>query len=73
MADLHQRDLIGWRDPKSRIGALGAFDKEDFATAKTKYTEASSLLPAERYPKDRIAESEASDVMAACAQKLCGY
>lgn len=49
---------------KARYDAIiavadGAFDKEDFATAKTKYTEASSLLPAERYPKDRIAESEA--------------
>lgn len=39
--------------------ADGAFGKEDFAAAKTKYLEASGLKPDERYPKDRIAEADA--------------
>lgn len=33
-----------------------AFGKKDYAAAKTKYVEASGVKPAEKYPKDRIAE-----------------
>ncbi len=36
-----------------------AFGKEDYAGAKAKFQEAIGLKPAERYPKDRIAEAEA--------------
>lgn len=36
------------------------FAGSDWLGAKTKYTEASSLKPAEKYPKDQIAKCEAS-------------
>lgn len=36
--------------------ADAAFDKQDYAVAKSKYVEASGVKPAEAYPKDRIAE-----------------
>ncbi|MBK8497981.1 MAG: hypothetical protein IPL52_03985 [Flavobacteriales bacterium] len=38
--------------------ADGAFGREEFTAAKSKYQEASNLKPQERYPKDRIAEVE---------------
>lgn len=38
--------------------ADGAFDQDDYTLAKAKYQEASALKPAERYPKDRIAEAD---------------
>ncbi len=36
-----------------------AFDKKDYATAKSSYVEASGIKAAEKYPKDRIAEVDA--------------
>lgn len=39
--------------------ADGAFDRKDYAAAKAAYVEASGVKPAEKYPKDRIAEVDA--------------
>lgn len=39
--------------------ADAAFDKEDLDAAKSKYQEALTLKPSEKYPKDRIAEADA--------------
>ncbi len=39
--------------------ADGAFDKKDYAAARTKYQEAIGLKPTEQYPKGRIAELDA--------------
>lgn len=39
--------------------ADAAFDKKDYTAAKAKYVEASGVKPAEKYPKDRIAEVDA--------------
>lgn len=45
------------------LGAIdaadAAFNAKDYANAKTKYQEASTLKPTEKYPKDRIAEVDA--------------
>ena len=38
--------------------ADAAFDKGDLASAKGKYTDAATIKPAERYPKDRITECD---------------
>jgi hypothetical protein len=38
--------------------ADAAFDKQDYAASKVKYGEASAVKPAEKYPKDRIAEAD---------------
>ena len=46
------------------------FDAKDFAGAKTKYTEASGMKPAEQYPKDRI---KACDDAIAAAGKDKAY
>lgn len=47
--------------------ADAAFNKQDYAAAKGKYTEASGVKPTEKYPKDRLAEVDA--LMAEAARK----
>ncbi len=45
--------------------ADAAFDRSDWAAAKSGYTEASGVKPAEQYPKDRIAEADRRAAQAA--------
>lgn len=53
-----RQEEIDQRYQGSIAEADAAFDREDYAAAKAKYQEASAVKPAERYPKDRIAESD---------------
>ncbi|MBL7952323.1 MAG: hypothetical protein JNM62_11465 [Flavobacteriales bacterium] len=47
--------------------ADAAFNKQDYAAARSKYTEASGVKPSEKYPKDRIGEVDA--LLAEAARK----
>jgi hypothetical protein len=47
-----------------------AFGKKDLTLAKTSYTEASTLKPAEQYPKDKLAEIEKAMADAAKSAEL---
>ena len=55
---IKQQELQAKYD-KAIADADAAFGSEDFTGAKAKYQEASGHKPAERYPKDRMAECDA--------------